>query len=427
MMSARDVQPKLLLPNRKYWIVGPTYDLGDKEFRVVWDDMIVRMALGRDRRVRKAYNKRSGDMYIRFPWGTSLEVRSAEHPEGLVGEGLDGVIMSEAAKHKRETWERYIRPALADRRGWADFPTTPEGYNWLYELWQFGQNPSLVDYESWRFPSWENPVLFPGGRDDPEIQLLAKTTTPEWFMQEIGAEFSSFVGRIYSEFDETVHVRQHQFRPDWTNYIAFDWGFVNPLAAIEFQVDPQDNVHVWREHYKAYQRVEDHCDELKRREQPDGYHLDMAFGDAADPEAAVTISAKLVACWALPEAKQNWRQGVDLVKTFLKQYQTGEMDEYGTPQLEPKLYVDPTCVNTIDEFNSYRAVDLSKRAAPRESGSTGAAQKQNDHALDAIRYGLMHLFELGVKHHLTEVYTLTQLRSEAPQTGYFTMDKLEVF
>lgn len=424
LMSGKDVQTKLFISDKKYWIVGPTYDLGDKEFRVVWDDLIVKKQLGRDKRVRKAYNKRSGDMYIEFPWRTRIEVRSAEHPDGLVGEGLDGVIMSEAAKHKRETWERYIRPALADRRGWADFPTTPEGYNWLYELWQFGQNPELVDYQSWKFPTWENRIIFPGGREDPEIVILAKTTTPEWFMQEIGADFASFVGRIYGEFEEGVHVRNHRYHPEWPNYLTFDWGYVNPLAAIEFQVDPMDNVYVWREHYKPYQRVEDHCDELKRRDQPDGYHLDMAFGDAADPEAAATVSAKLVACVALPEAKQNWRQGVDLVKTFLKQYQTGEMDEYGTPEVHPKLYVDPSCSNLIREFNGYRAVDVSKRSAPRESGQVGAAQRQDDHALDALRYGLMHLFELGVKHHLTEIYSMSQLHSEAPETGYFTIDAM---
>src|SRR3954470_14634022 len=124
-MAGRDVEPQLFVPKKRFWIVGPTYDLGEKEFRVIWDDLIIRKQLGRDKRVKKAYNKRSGDMYIEFPWGTRLEVRSATHPETLVGEGLSGAIMSEAAKHTKVTWERYIRPALADKRGWATFPTTP--------------------------------------------------------------------------------------------------------------------------------------------------------------------------------------------------------------------------------------------------------------------------------------------------------------
>lgn len=230
LMAGRDLEPKLLLPNRRYWAVGPTYDLGEKEFRVVWDDLIVGLQLGKDKRVKKAYNKNSGIMYIEFPWQTRFEVRSAEHPERLVGESLDGVIMSEAAKHSKETWERFIRPSLADKRGWADFPTTPEGFNWLYEQWQFGQRQSFIDdglYESWRFPSWMNKVVYPGGRDDPEIKLLESTTTPEYFLQEIGAEFAAFVGKIFPEWQEDKFVKEQIYNPNWPNYITFDFGYTN--------------------------------------------------------------------------------------------------------------------------------------------------------------------------------------------------------
>src|SRR4051812_26342458 len=69
-MAGRDLQPKLLEPGKRFWIVGPDYSLGEKEFRVVWDDMIVKLGLGKDKRVKKAYNIRSGDMYIEFPWQT---------------------------------------------------------------------------------------------------------------------------------------------------------------------------------------------------------------------------------------------------------------------------------------------------------------------------------------------------------------------
>src|ERR1035437_8554268 len=135
LMTGRDMEPKLLLPNKLYWIVGPTYDLGEKEFRVIWNDLIVNKQLGKDGKIKRSYNKKQGNMFIQFPWNTRIEVRSADHPENLVGDALDWVIMSEAAKHQEETWERFIRPALADRRGGADFPTTPEGYNWLYKQW----------------------------------------------------------------------------------------------------------------------------------------------------------------------------------------------------------------------------------------------------------------------------------------------------
>jgi hypothetical protein len=45
-MAGRDLEPKCFEENRRYWIVGPTYDLGEKEFRVIWTDLIVNQKLG---------------------------------------------------------------------------------------------------------------------------------------------------------------------------------------------------------------------------------------------------------------------------------------------------------------------------------------------------------------------------------------------
>jgi hypothetical protein len=404
-MAARDREPELLVPNRMAWIVGPTYDLGEKEFRVLWRDMIIRLHLGKQKGVRKAYNKKQGDMYIEFPWQTRVEVRSAEHADNLVGEKLHWVIMSEAARHKKDTFEHYIRAALADERGSADFPSTPVGQNWYHNIWQWGKDPNYPEYESWRFPSWENPYVYPKGSRDPEIALIKRTTIPEWFDQEIAADFTAFVGKIYPQWDENKHVQPHKFRPDWPNYVCFDWGYVNPMAAIEFQISPDDTIHVWREWYKPYTRLEQAIRELKQRPQPEGYHVTMCFGDAADPEAAATVNKYFGPCLAEPDAKKNWREGVELVQMFLIDREFPDLTDTETEaELDSAdslanygFYVDPSCNNTIREFNNYRAPYSSRDINLRE-----AAQKYDDHALDAIRYGLMHLYRLGAQHHLNE-------------------------
>jgi len=431
-MAAYDLAPELFLPRRRYWIVGPTYDLGEKEFRVLWDALIIKQGLGKERRLKKAYNKRSGEMFMEFPWQTRVEVRSADHPEFLVGESLHGVIVSEAAKQKRDTWERYIRAALADYRGWATFPTTPEGFNWLYSLWQLGQDPSYKDYQSWRFPAWDNPFVYPGGREDEEITLIERTTSPEWFLQEIGADFASFVGKIYSEFDETVHVTRVDYNPGLKSYMTVDWGFVNPLAALWFQTDGEDNVYIWREHYRAYWRLAEHIEYWKHQmDNPSDYHLDLIFGDAEDPEAVAQMNYDFGPTIALPEAKKNWRQGIECVKRFLKMYQVGEQDEYGTPLERPKLFIDHSCTNLIHEFNNYRAPETrSDEPANEQPGrKRPVTAKQDDHALDALRYGLMHIYECGATRHLSEVMTFQEMMptaGESPSTGgegYFTLTR----
>lgn len=406
IMAGRDAEPLLLQPNKRMWIVGPTYDLGEKEFRVIWDDLILAKGLGKDKSIRKAYNKPQGNMYIEFPWQTRLEVRTADKPENLVGDSLDHVIMSEAAKHKKETWERYIRPALADRRGTADFPTTPEGQNWIFDIYGYGQDDSYPDYESWQFPSWENEAIYPGGIDDPEIELLRRTMATEEFEQEIAADFTSFVGKIYAEFREDTHVRNLNYNPAWPNYIAFDFGFTNPLAAVEFQVTPWDEIRIWREHYKSHLTMGEHIALLKSRENPAGYKIDLCFGDAADPGAVADLNMNFAPTIADPEVKVNWREGIDLVNSFIRMRPTDNVvDEFGTPAHDsPGLIVDFSCENTRREFNNYKGKPGTRVKSPAE-----LPQAIDDHCMDAIRYALMHLYRVGVAGRLSD--TMPELDS----------------
>jgi hypothetical protein len=399
-MAARDLEPHLLDHTRalQFWSVGPTYDLAEKEFRVVWNDLMIKLKLGKDKRVKRAYNKKQGNMFLEFPWGTRFEVRSADKPDYLVGEALDGVIVAEAAKQQQDTWTKYLMPSLSDHQGFATFPTTPEGQNWLYKLWQQGQNPKYRNWASWQFPSWANEVIYPGGRQDDEILELENNLSVEEFGQEIGAEFTAFVGKIYGEFNEKLHVKEVEYNPALPNYVAFDWGFTSPLAAVEFQVDADDNVYIWRVHYKAWSTLLDNLEQMKRREQPPGYKVDLCFGDAAMPDNVITVSQFFAPCISDPAAKADWLTGVMLVKRFLKPYDTGLYDADGFPIYRPKFFIDFSCDEFIREINNYRS-----KKPPKGRNAPELPQGIDDHCMDAIRYGLMHLFHLGAQHHLTDV------------------------
>jgi hypothetical protein len=405
-MAAMDRIADLFVPNRMGWIVGPTYDLASKEFKVMWEKLITKKGLGLidDKRVKKNFNLNSGDMFIEMPWGARVDCRSATKPDSLVGEGLHWLILSEAAKQHKETWERSLRATLSDHRGGADLVTTPEGKNWVYDFYKLGRREDHPDYWSSRLPSWMNTHVFPGGRNDPEIKLIEETTLEEWFMQEYGAEFSALVGRIYGEFSEEDHVltQSYEFNPDWPNYITFDWGFAAPLAAMEFQVDPRTGaIYVWREHYETQRTLEWHIETIKDRYNPPGYRLDGGFGDAADPEAVEYVSQHLVHVEADPDSKL-WLSGVRLMKGKLKLTHDGiAFDENLMPIMRPSYFIDPSCENHIEEMLAYR---VKRGAVANEFKGVGVVDpKSSDHTLDAMRYGLMHLFSVGVQHHLEEV------------------------
>lgn len=392
------------------WIVAPTYDLGEKEFRVFWDILVNKLKVPLDR--GKTFNSlRTKDFRITTAWGSSIEVRSAEHPESLVGEGLDFVIMAEAAKLKLSHWQKFIRPTLSDKRGDAIFVSTPEGFNWFYDLYMQGQSidPSFSDWWSYKSPTWENTRVFPGGRADPEMIAVENELAKEVFDQEYGAEFTSFAGRIYSEFDEGYHVLpNYKFNPDWPNYLAFDFGFRNPFVCLNIQVDPSDNVYVWDEYYYSNITTPEHARRLKSIIQ---WRVDGGWHDPAGADEAASIiqgfhntreysNRHLVNFQSTP-APNEWKSGVERVKEWLKLRPISDEMGYDTEKLAPKLFISRDCRQTIREFNTYRVKEHTDKMMEARDAKD-EPRKKDDHAMDAIRYFIAGHF--GLESHYAAQY-----------------------
>lgn len=377
---------KMFVPETYNWIVGPTYRLGEKEFRIVWKDF---EKLGILKYCKKSYSMNQGNMSIKTPWGAVCEVVSAEKQDSLVGEGLSHVIMSEAAKHQRSTWEQYVEPAVADLLGTADFPSTPQGFNWYHGLWTLGQLTDLTNYKSWRFPTWTNSVRFPGGWENEEIQRIRRIVSEIWFNQEYGAMFTATTGAIYPEWDESVHVSPHIFNPNWPNFLAFDYGFANPFICLDVQIGPSDDVHVWREYCRSYIATMEHGEYLKNRENPESYRVDGLWGDprGADEAATLALTYKYVNSFDVP-----WKKGVEEIKRMLKSRQ---------------ISFDPSCVNTIRSVSQLHVKPLSRNAIQtiqEQNGDGNIQHKVDDHEADALRYFIGPYFVAGAGSHVADVY-----------------------
>jgi len=68
--------------------------------------------------------------------GARITLYGADNPDALRGIYLDGVVLDEYADMQPRTWTEVVRPALADRRGWAIFIGTPKGQNGFYDLYE---------------------------------------------------------------------------------------------------------------------------------------------------------------------------------------------------------------------------------------------------------------------------------------------------
>lgn len=248
----------------KGWIIGPEYPDCEKEFRVVYNTF---RKLGIDQVSTKFLsNVESGNMRIHTKWGFDLQCRSARHPESLVGEGLDFVLLVEAGRHHRRMFTEYIRPALSDKRGWSMMSGVPEvasDSSLLYWAYERGQDPTKLQWNSWRMPSWTNNIVFPGGRNDPEILEAEDDLTEDEFRRQYGGEFVERIGRVMSQWDDEVNlVEDLEYNPHWPLYVALDYGYTNDWVWLWIQVDPFNNVYVIGEQRWQMKDTEEVCDEI---------------------------------------------------------------------------------------------------------------------------------------------------------------------
>lgn len=386
--AGHEMTLQMFKPDSINWICAPTYGLGEKEFRVVYSDF---KKLGLLSRCRKSYNIKQGDMRIHFTDLNSLcLVVSADKPDSLVGEGLHHVIMSEAAKHKMSTWQMYIEPALADHRGSADFPSTPQGFNWFKGMYDLGKDNNQPEYDSWHFPTWHNTVMFPGGFDDPELQRIRQSRTNMFWDQEYAAKFTAYEGLVYQDFDPEKHVKHIPYIHNWENYMSLDFGFKDPTICLDIMVDPStQRAYVWREYVVVQKIASEHAIALRNREQPPGYHVDEIF---ADPRGADEIATMQLVLGSIVANSMGRSIGIEAVAAALRIRDDGL----------PGLIIDPSCKNLIEEIQGYHA----KPTVEGRNEKAGTFDTQGpDHSLDALRYFFNERFILGGSEGLADIYT----------------------
>ncbi|QYW00804.1 terminase [Gordonia phage Madi] len=408
------------MQRREFWIVGPQYSDAEKEFRVLWNEL-ARLEVPLDH-PGSYYDPIGGNMHISC-WNGAFQVhaKSAQYPQTLVGEALSGVIMAEAAKMKSTVWTKSIRPTLADFNGWSLHTSTPEGKNHFYDLWKLGRDPGNPDWASWRMPSWVNPYVYrtPTKRDDVrtlqnlmatqdmfdvlaerledgdenvsilramcdkydlsidgEILDLMASMSTQSFNQEIGADFTDFVGRVFKDFDEEVHVADLPYNPNWPTFAAVDYGYRNPNVWLVIQVGPWGEINVIRELYLREYTSQEFADEIKYRGLDRGV---LAFyPDPAGPGDSEILSSTL---------KIPWRGGtggeinhrLDAIRRALKERNLHVMR--GHPDRRPTIMWDRSCTMSIYEMNEYRYPE------EKELNSTPGQElplKKDDHSPEAL-------------------------------------------
>ena len=200
------------------WWVAPTYPVAMVGWR-----LIRRLAL----QVPGA-EIRQAERLVSFPNGGEIQVRSADNPDSLRGEGLDFVVFDECAFIHEDAWQEAVRPALADRRGRALFISTPKGRNWFWRLWQRCIDDHDHEWHGWQLPTAANPYIAPA-----EIEAARLGLPERIFAQEFLAQFLDDAGGVFRRVMEAATATAQGGAIGGHEYaFGVDWGRTGDFTAV---------------------------------------------------------------------------------------------------------------------------------------------------------------------------------------------------
>ena len=378
-------------PGRCIWIAAPTYVLTDKVFRVVYKAIVEDEVLGSRKGLKSYYNPK-GDRLIELPGGGFIEGKTCENPKGLLGEGLDLLVIDEAAQISREIWETYLEPTLADRKGRCLFITTPRGYNWIYDLWCEGMS-TIGQEEGWassKFLTADNPYL------DPDfIEQKRRRTDPATFRQEYEASFEAKKGVVYSDYsDHFKHKGGNCFSNDpdnesyiyiedgWTHFRSIDPGLANPTAVLWGAVDPHNNVYIYDEYELSGALVKDHCEIIASKTSypvlttyidPSAARRDLESGNSVQDNYSRYGIYTIKAANDIP-------YGIQKVSEYFRSAKEDSSNHPGVFICYEKCPTLRKCLVQY-EWDEFRSVVV-------EQNSPDRPRKYKDHLPDALRYML---------------------------------------
>ena len=298
--------------------------------------------------------------------GTStISLRGWESIETLRGQAFDFIVIDEIASMRNFwlNWQEVIRPTLTDRKGEVLFISTPKGFNHFYDLFNFQDE----DYKAFHFTTYDNPHL-----PVEEIDKAKKELPSDRFAQEYMADFRKSEGLVYKEFSRDLHVYDDQPKFEQKGYYgAVDFGFTNPCAVLHAKLDRDNSYWITEEFYKTGRTEEQIGDYVKTC----GFN-----GVAPDPEspsAIEVLNQKGVNVMEVVKGRDSIKSGIDAIRALFK---------------GNKIHIHRSCINLIQELETYSYPEKSVNHNEPE-----VPIKENDHALDALRYLIMTLQRTAVK------------------------------
>lgn len=297
---------------------------------------------------------------------SKIVLRGWEAVETLRGQRFDFLVIDEIASMRNWwiNWDEVLRPTLTDTMGEGLFISTPKGFNHFYDL--FNRESRDEDFKSFHFTSYDNPFL-----PYEELNKAKTEITEDRFAQEYMADFRKQEGLVYKEFKRSVHLFDPATTPITRVELmaGIDFGFTNPCAVVHIVKDQDANYWVLDEYYRRGQTD----DMIAEYVGAQGFN--KVYPDPENPSAIASMRKKGVPIREVIKNKDSVKKGIDRVR-----------DLFTTN----RLHISKHCENLILELETYAYPEKKDLKNEDENPI-----KENDHALDALRYAVYMQPESG--------------------------------
>ena len=185
---------------------------------------------------RRHQNKylNESELRIDYPNGSRIRLFGADNADALRGQYFDGLVADEYGDWKPSVWGYVIRPALADRQGWAIIIGTPKGRN---QFWELSEHAKVnEDWLSLIIKASESGLL-----PESELKALQIELTEDQWRQEMECDFEAALpgaiwGKELYDLIQQGRVKSGLYDAELKTHAVLDLGFSDDTAIWWFQV-----------------------------------------------------------------------------------------------------------------------------------------------------------------------------------------------
>jgi phage terminase large subunit-like protein len=373
-------------PAKNIWLVGLDYKVLQN---VIWREKLVQGSahpgfLPKDASVA---NIRDSDKQIFFENGTVITGMSADSGrEKFQSASVDYIWIDEECDVEifDECYQRTV-----DCGGKIVVTVTPlidiaSGVKtpWIFNLFE-DMKAGRKDIKFVNLSVLDNPIV-------PQAEKDALCEKWKGHPEERARLFGEFVrrsGLIYPMWDRKLHIKRTNPPQEWKRIVSIDPAATGVTAALFCAIDSSNNLHIYREYYQANLTVGEHVRNIESRrlgDSIDSWLIDPKWGQQRNAETHKTGQQLYRDAGGpgrgLPVRLAEVGEDYGLLASMEYMQATAN----GASDRHPKVWIDPSCTNFIDEIEHYTWDRFAQ--GPLKGLSKEKPMKRNDHCMNAYQY-----------------------------------------